>query len=111
VIVYEVIDEETDYNFHNFPGTGTRGAETELRVRHRFGYASANYSYYHSVNNRVPLYEVYNAGGDVVRGERPIAKRTRSSAACLSNGDIAEPDTSTRFTSSASGSNWRWRTA
>jgi outer membrane receptor protein involved in Fe transport len=54
-------------NYLNFPKTGTQGAELELRVRYRWGFVNANYSYYSAwsifadaAKNDVPLYAVPN---------------------------------------------------
>lgn len=57
-IIY-AYDEATDSeSYKNFPQTGTRGWELELRTRFESWSAVATYSYYEARNNEVPSYAV-----------------------------------------------------
>ncbi len=56
-IVYLVNDDGTE-GYQNFAHTGTLGFEADYKLRYKWGYASANYSYYAAQDNKVPSYAV-----------------------------------------------------
>jgi len=47
-----------DY-YTNFPQTGSRGIETECKIKNKWGYFTASYSYYQKAYNKVPLYDIH----------------------------------------------------
>lgn len=66
-IVYTYDVETSEENYSNFPRTGSRGLELELRIRDKWGYATFAYSYTSSEGkNDVELYDVGRP--DVLRG-------------------------------------------
>ena len=56
-IVYFLNMDGTE-GYQNFASTSTVGLEAEYKLRYKWGYLGATYSYYRAVDNQVPVYEV-----------------------------------------------------
>ena len=56
-IVY-FLNEDGSEGYQNFSGTGTIGIEADYKLRYKWGYLGANYSYYRALDNEVPVYAV-----------------------------------------------------
>jgi hypothetical protein len=56
-IVYLVNDDGSE-GYQNFAHTGSVGFEADYKLRYKWGYFSANYSYYAAQDNEVPSYAV-----------------------------------------------------
>jgi outer membrane receptor for ferrienterochelin and colicin len=57
IYTYDPVSMEEIYQ--NFDQTGTRGVEAEYRMRYKWGYATANWSYYNAAGkNKIALYQV-----------------------------------------------------
>jgi outer membrane receptor for ferrienterochelin and colicin len=56
-IVY-FVNADNSEGYENFDHVSTAGVEADYKVRYKWGYFDANYSYYRTLANRVPLYAV-----------------------------------------------------
>jgi outer membrane cobalamin receptor len=56
-IVY-FLNPDGSEGYQNFSHSGTLGFEADYKLRYKWGYAGANYSYYQAQNNQVPVYAV-----------------------------------------------------
>ncbi len=52
-------------SYQNLGDTGTAGAEMELKIKKKWGFVNANYSYYQSLSNTVGVYEVNYQGNNI----------------------------------------------
>jgi outer membrane cobalamin receptor len=58
-IIYSYDPASMSEIYQNFDQTGTRGVEAEYRLRYKWGYATANWSYYNAAGkNKIALYQV-----------------------------------------------------
>ncbi len=65
-IVYYYDQDSNVESYENFGHTGSRGVEVEAKFRDTWGYLNINHSFYSTMDNSVPIYEVPNNDNKVV---------------------------------------------